>query len=86
MEKKEKQRGPAAGSVESRKDTKEEKDPSCVLKGDLGRLPGGGEVWLTLWNVSAGGRGRRDSLTVVAGLWGQESQCLGRERPGNPVL
>lgn len=68
MEEKEKRGASAAGTVESQKDTKEEKDPSCVLKGDLGRLPGGGEVWLTPWNVGAGGRGRRDSLTVVAGL------------------
>lgn len=66
MEEKEKQSTSAAGSVEFQKDTKEEKGPSCVLKGDPGRLPGGSEVWLTLWNVSADGR--RDSLTVAAWL------------------
>lgn len=65
---------------------RKKKDPSCVLKGDLGRLPGGGEVWLTPWNVGAGGRGRRRQSYSCSRAVGPRKPVLGLERPENPVL
>lgn len=60
-----------------------------MLKGNLGRLPGGSEVLLAFWDVNAGGKeqqGETESLTGVAGVQGKESLYSGTERSGSTVL
>lgn len=38
----------------------ERKGHALYNESDLGRLPGGGEVWLALWNVKVGGKEKRE--------------------------